>query len=122
MKGSFTSLFLLVFSFGVCHAQAVKPAQKAADGKRLPITVKSSSEQNRTVLVEARYGSKSFELECQQERDDCKLLESGDYKMERLGVGSGIYMDCENADIYAKSAASKDDNKLGEYCLLQDPE
>jgi len=111
MKKTVLSLPLLIIATSV----------SAADGKRLPITVRSSSIQNRTVIVDARHEGKSFELECQQQRDDCKLLPSGHYTMERLR-GSGVYMDCENANVYAESAVGKDEKKLGEYCLLQDPE
>jgi hypothetical protein len=42
--------------------------------------------------------------------------------MVRLGPGKGIYMDCSNADVYREASNGKNERKLGEYCLLEDPD
>jgi len=56
------------------------------------------------------------------DRRPCTLLEAGKYRMVRLGPGKGIYMDCSNADVYREASNGKNERKLGEYCLLEDPD
>jgi hypothetical protein len=112
--------FVLVLLASVLAASAFGQAV-VGDGNKVAITIKGSSVKNGEVLVEGIHGRKHFELECQLGRADCATLEAGEYWMVRLVPHAGIYMDCENADVYAKSPDGKNDRKLGEYCLLQDP-
>ena len=97
------------------------------DSDRIAVTVKSSSVKDKSVMVEARHGSKNFEVECTLTDSaltdtPCTALEAGKYRMVRLGPGKGIYMDCPNADVYRETPNGKNERKLGEYCLLQDPD
>jgi hypothetical protein len=120
--------FLLALLFSVLPAPAFGQVPASThDGDRVAVTVKSSSVKGKEVMVEARHGSKNLELECTLTDSaltdsPCTALEAGKYWMVRLGSGKGIYMDCENADVYSESSNGKNDRKLGEYCLLQDPD
>jgi hypothetical protein len=114
-------LFALLFSVLATPAFG-QTAVPTHDGGRIAVTVKSSSVKDKSVLVEARHGRKDFELECTLTVAPCTALAAGKYWMVRLGSSTGIYMDCENAYVYSEPFNGKNDRKLGEYCLLQDPD
>lgn len=118
MSGFLRALLVIVLAASAFGQAAVT----TPDSNKLAITVTSSSAKDKVVLVEARQVRKNFELECQSTRHDCTALEAGEYWLVRLGSSTGVYLDCENADVYSKSSNGKNDRKLGEYCLLQGPD
>ena len=82
--------------------------------ERESITVKSSSVGKDVVLVDIDIRGKALQLTCFKSASDCQIPRPGGYLMERLRGGKGIYMDCQNVDLYEQPA-----NKIGEYCLLE---
>jgi hypothetical protein len=82
------------------------------------ITIKSSTVQDKVLLLEADLAGKSTELECFLSVKSCTALAPGDYLMVRLMTG-GSYQDCQNVEIYSPSGKPTKDKPLGEYCLLE---
>lgn len=83
------------------------------------ITIKNSSvHDSKVLLLEAELAGKPAELECFTNKQSCADLAPGDYSMVRRKT-EGLYMDCQNVEVYKRSGATTKDKALGEYCLLQ---
>lgn len=82
------------------------------------ITIKSSEVNNGVVILAAREGKNSFELQCNKNVSGCAVLEPGNYLMIQLPKNHGVY-DCNNVDLHRTTAGSDVGEKLGEYCLLE---
>jgi|SRR5580704_2112328 alcohol dehydrogenase YqhD (iron-dependent ADH family) len=105
--------FVLCFSF----ASAVQAlAQEQRDVTT--ITVKSSEVNNGVVILAAREGKNSFELQCNKNLPGCAVLEPGNYSMVRLPKNYGVY-DCANVEMYRTTNDSKLGDRIGQYCLLE---
>jgi len=96
---------------------ALLAAQIAPSDKSL-ITVKNSEVSGGVVIVSAVVGKTPVELQCNKGAAFCTVLEAGDYLMVRLPKNFGLY-DCQNADVYPKSADPEKADKIGEYCLAE---
>ncbi len=83
------------------------------------ITVKSSSVDQKVVLIDASIAGKPVQLECFLSASHCVAPEPGEYLMVKLPAGTGVYMDCPNIDLYKKPPDPKSEHKIGEYCLLE---
>ncbi len=82
------------------------------------ITVRSSEVNNGVIILAAREGNNSFELQCNKNLPGCAVLEPGNYSMVRLPKNYGVY-DGANVDIYRTTNDSKVGDKLGQYCLME---
>jgi hypothetical protein len=82
------------------------------------ITIRSSEVNNGVVILAAREGKNSFELQCNKNLPGCTVLEPGDYSMVRLPKNYGVY-DCANVDMYRTTNDSKLGDKVGQYCLVE---
>jgi hypothetical protein len=82
------------------------------------ITIKSKEINNGVVILGVQGPKNSFELQCNKGATGCTLVDPGEYVMVRLGRNRGLY-DCENAEVYKKSAESQPTNKIGQYCLVE---
>jgi hypothetical protein len=60
---------------------------------------------------------KAVELQCNQSSPSCASLKGGKYVAVLLPKNHGMY-DCNNVDVYSETANPDNDEKLGEYCLL----
>jgi len=93
-------------------------AAQVAPSDKSQITVKNSEVSSGVVIVSALEGKTPLELQCNKGAAFCSVLEPGDYLMVRLPRNHGLY-DCQDADIYPKSADPERANKIGEYCLTE---
>jgi hypothetical protein len=93
-------------------------AAQVAPSDKSQITVKNSEVSSGVVIVSAVEGKTPLELQCNKGAAFCSVLEAGDYLMVRLPKNHGLY-DCQDADIYPKSADPETANKIGEYCLTE---
>jgi hypothetical protein len=92
----------------------VATALWAAD--KSPVTVKSSQVVSGVVLVTVNENGKSLDLQCNDGHAYCKAVKPGEYRMVRLPKNRGMY-DCQNVDLYPRTADPENEEKLGEYCL-----
>jgi hypothetical protein len=83
---------------------------------KTPVTVKGSQVSSGVVLVTIIEKGKTFDLQCNDGHAYCKAVKPGEYQLVRLAKNRGMY-DCQNVDLYAKTAATEQEEKLGEYCL-----
>ena len=90
----------------------------AQDKDTSRVTIKSTQVSNGVVIVSAREGSKSLELQCNQNQAFCKAPDPGEYSMVRLPKNWGIY-DCANVDLFPLGANPSTAQKVGEYCLTE---
>jgi hypothetical protein len=82
------------------------------------ITIKSKEVNNGVVILGVQGLKNSFELQCNKGATGCTLLDPGEYVMVRLGRNRGLY-DCENAEVYKKSAEAQPTDRIGQYCLIE---
>ncbi len=104
---------LLCFSFA-----AVVQTWAQEQHEVTTITVRSSEVNNGVVILAAREGKNSFELQCNQNLPGCTVPEPGNYSMVRLPKNYGVY-DCANVDLYQTTNDSKVGDKVGQYCLVE---
>jgi len=83
------------------------------------ITIRSSEVNNGVVILAAREGKKSFELNCNQGMSGCAVPQPGDYLMLRLPKNHGVYQ-CANVELYRTTTGSEVGDKIGQYCLVED--
>jgi alcohol dehydrogenase YqhD (iron-dependent ADH family) len=115
MKKSSSLLIALVLCFSFAGAvQALAQEQRDVT----TITVKSSEVNNGVVILAAREGKNSFELQCNKNSPGCAVLEPGNYSMVRLPKNYGFY-DCANVEMYRITNDSKLGDRVGQYCLLE---
>ena len=107
----FVALLLCVF-----FAALQMSAQEQRDVKT--ITVRSSEVNNGVVILAAREGKNSFDLQCNKNLPGCTVLDPGDYSMVRLPKNYGVY-DCANVELYRTTNDSAVSDKLGQYCLVE---
>lgn len=88
----------------------------AAD--KSPVTVKNSQVVSGVVLVTVNENGKTLDLQCNDGHAFCTAVKPGEYQMVRLPKNRGMY-DCQNVDLYPRTADTESDEKLGEYCLNQ---
>jgi len=79
--------------------------------------IKSKEVNNGVVILGVQGLKNSFELQCNKGATGCTLLDPGEYVMVRLGRNRGLY-DCENAEVYKKSAEAQPTDRIGQYCLI----
>ena len=82
------------------------------------ITIKSKDVNNGVVILGVQGVKNSFELQCNKGASGCTLLDPGEFVMIRLGHNRGLY-DCENAEVYKKSAEAQPTDRVGQYCLIE---
>jgi hypothetical protein len=82
------------------------------------VGVKSSQTISGIVLVTLTENGKQLEIQCTDQQAWCTSLKPGSYQMVRLPKNHGMY-DCINVDVFAGTADTDKDQKLGEYCLNQ---
>jgi hypothetical protein len=82
------------------------------------ITIKSKEVNNGVVILGVQGVKNSFELQCNKGATGCTLLDPGEYVMVRLGRNRGLY-DCENAEVYKKSAEAQPADRIGQYCMIE---
>jgi hypothetical protein len=113
-KGSvlFGVFFLLVF-----FAAVGMWAQEQRDVST--IAVRSSEVNNGVVILAAREGKTSFELQCNKNLPGCTVLVPGTYSMVRLPKNHGAY-DCANVDVYPSTTGTELGDRVGQYCLLEE--
>jgi len=87
---------------------------------RSVITVKNSTVSGEAILVTIQAAGEAHDLQCSKSVLFCKAPLPGKYVMVRLPKNRGIY-DCANVvDLYRESEdTGQDNNKLGEYCMLE---
>ena len=68
------------------------------------------------IIVSAKQGDTSIELQCNQSMPTCTLLPVGTYFMVELPRNRGKY-DCTNVLLYRSPADADADARAGEYCL-----
>ncbi len=107
--------FVAILLFGFFAAWGML-AQEQRDVRA--ITVRSSEVNNGVVILAAREGKTSIELQCTKNVSGCAVLEPGDYLMVQLPKNHGVY-DCTNVDLYRTTTGPGVGDKLGEYCLLE---
>lgn len=81
-----------------------------------PVTVKRSQVTSGVVLITISEHGKTLDLQCNDGHAYCMPVKPGEYQMVRLAKNRGMY-DCQNVDLYAATADTQQDEKLGEYCL-----
>ena len=113
-KASILFLALLLFVF---LAAASVLAQEQSD--LTTITIKSGEVNNGVVILAAREGKKSFELNCNQGMSGCAVPEAGNYLMLRLPKNHGVYQ-CANVELYRTTPGSEVGDKIGQYCLVEE--
>jgi hypothetical protein len=109
------NFFLAILLFGVLAALGML-AQEQRDVRT--ITIKGSEVNNGVVVLAAREGKNSFELQCNKNVSGCAVLEPGNYLMVQLPKNHGVY-DCTNVDLYRTTTGSEVGDKLGQYCLME---
>jgi len=82
------------------------------------IAVKSASMKGNVVLVDAEMSGNPLQLECFVSQAYCRVPKPGGYLVFRLPAGGGTYTDCQNVDLYERSADSQTTKLFGEYCVL----
>jgi hypothetical protein len=107
-------LCLAIVMLALCAPVAMSAQDEPANEK---ITVKSKEVNNGVVILGVQGVKNSFELQCNKGATGCALLDPGEYVMVRLGRNRGLY-DCENAEVYRKSAEAQPGDKIGQYCLI----
>ena len=105
------AMVILVF----CAPVAMSAQDETASEK---ITIKSKEVNNGVVILGVQGLKNSFELQCNKGAAGCTLLDPGEYVMARLGRNRGLY-DCENAEVYKKSAEAQPTDRIGQYCLIE---
>lgn len=80
------------------------------------VTVKGSQVTSGVVLVTISEQGKTRDLQCNDGHAYCKAVKPGEYQLVRLAKNRGMY-DCQNVDLYPKTADTEQEEKLGEYCL-----
>jgi len=81
------------------------------------VTVKSVEKNNGVVLVTVNENGKSLELQCNEGASFCSVVKPGEYQMVRLPKNRGLY-DCQNVDLFNVGSDPDSDQRLGQYCLL----
>ncbi len=112
-------VIILVVALVLCFSFASAMQTLAQDQRDVTtITVRSSEVNNGVVILAAREGKNSFELQCNKNLPGCAVLEPGNYSMIRLPKNYGVY-DCANVETYRTTNESKLGDKLGQYCLVE---
>jgi hypothetical protein len=105
---------MLILTCGLCATTMILAANREA------ITITNSSVQGHVVNVTGVLGSKRLQLSCSLSVPRCRVAEPGSYWMIRMRAGKGIYMDCQNVEIFRRTDSARDEQTVGEYCLLDD--
>lgn len=83
------------------------------------ITVKGgSTTPTRVLIVTAREGEKTLELQCNEGTNHCLIPPNGSYWMVRLPKNRGLY-ECANVELYKDGPGEQAEQKIGEYCLTR---
>jgi hypothetical protein len=83
------------------------------------ITVRNGSTANTgVVIVTAKEGKKTIELQCNRDVHSCTIPDPGSYWMVRLPKNHGLY-DCANVELYQGDSGGETEQKIGEYCLTR---
>jgi hypothetical protein len=100
---------------------ATEQAEGFGDGpRRDSITVKSTSVEDKVVLIDIDVAGKAVQLECTLNVPHCGVLKPGPYVMLRLPENKGPYNDCPNVEVYQKAPTGDAEDIVGQYCLLQE--
>lgn len=108
-------LYVAMVIFILCLPVAMSAQDETPNEK---ITIKSKEVNNGVVILGVQGAKNSFELQCNKGATGCTLVDPGEYVMVRLGRNRGLY-DCENAEVYKKSAEPQPTDKIGQYCLVE---
>lgn len=84
---------------------------------RSQIRVIRSDINNGVVILTAQNGKLPLELQCNQGIASCKRLEPGTYTMVKLPRNRGMYVDCDNVEIFEAAADPETADRLGQYWL-----
>ncbi len=84
---------------------------------RSQIRVIRSEVNNGVLILIAQNGRVPVELQCNQGATSCKRLEPGTYTMVKLPKNRGMYVDCDNVDIFEAAADPETADRLGQYWL-----
>src|SRR5512146_2482175 len=114
-KGATLIVVLFLFSF---FAAVMLLAQEQHE--TVAITVSSSTINNNVVILAVKERTRSFELRCNMGMSNCTVLPPGNYLMVRLPKNWGMY-ECSNVDIYRATASSEPGEKIGQYCIVEQP-